>query len=136
MKNMFILLCVTCFPICAFGQDNKYLHIQMQRAQIEKLQQTRDEKYAELQQCAKSAKNFKIAAISTVSAASIGIVVNIALKKKLDALDKKSGAVNGKISDTRSDQQKCIDEMNMYCNAGSTDYDAETCQLYKEEGCE
>ena len=135
MKKISILLCFICCPVCVFCQDERYMHIQMLRAQIERLQKSRDEKYNELNECSKSAQKFKIAAISTVSAASIGIAVNIALKKKLDALDKAMTG-NGKTSDTRSEQQKCIDEMNMYCNAGGADYDEEICQLYKEEGCE
>ena len=136
MKKIFMFLCLVYLPNCAFGDMDKYTQIQMLRSQIEKLQQSRDEKYSELQQCAKDAKNFKIVAASTLSATAVGVAVNVALHKKLAALDAVMASGAGGVADRRSEKQKCLDEKAMYCNVGSSDYDAEICQLYEQEGCE
>lgn len=136
MKNICILMCFICLPICVFGQNARYIQIQMLRAQVEQLEETRDEKRAELNKCVKTAKNFKIAAIATVSATGVGIAANIALHKKLASLGNTATPSGRGVTDTRSDVQKCLDEMSMYCTTGGADYDAETCQLYRDADCE
>ena len=127
MKKLLVLFFIMMHPINAFCDMDKYTQIQMLRAQIETLQKTRSEKYDTLTECERSAKKFKIAGISTVSAASIGFAVNIALQKQLSALDAASSGGAG-VNDARSEMQKCDDTVDMFCNSGLPTYDADICK--------
>ena len=90
----------------AFAMDAHIQH-QMLDSRIEKLQAEYDAKYAELQECAKSVKGFKIAGITTLAATGVGIGANIALHNKLKSMQAASSATGTSIiKDNRPQEDK------------------------------
>jgi hypothetical protein len=124
----------------AIGAASSDIQIQMLTSKLEQLQTERAQKVAELEKCEKNVRGFKTAGIATLSATGVGIGVNIALASKLAAAKSggnsaRSGATGGAAADTRNENQKCLDEKDMYCNAGSQSYNQEFCSLYEQQGC-
>lgn len=80
-----IILIFALFPLSVSAMSDS-VRLDMLNAQIATLEKQRAEKYAELQQCEKTTKGFKIAGISTLAVTGVGIYANIALHKKLSRL--------------------------------------------------
>lgn len=131
---VFGVLFILCTP-GAFASQDKYMQIRMLQHQIESLQSEHAKKYDELAACEKKATTYKIVGVSAMSAATIGLALNVKLQSKLNKLSK-SGGGGSTPGDGRSDVQKCLDEMAMYCDTSGDGYDEITCELYRSEGCE
>ncbi|MCM1294660.1 MAG: hypothetical protein NC311_03805 [Muribaculaceae bacterium] len=91
------------FPLSAFAMSDG-VRLDMLNAQIATLEKQYAEKYAELKQCEKTTKGFKIAGISTLAATGVGIYANIALHEKLKKL-RNAGSGNAAIVRTASEEQ-------------------------------
>lgn len=84
---------------------DKYMQIQLLQNQVETLQAERAKQYEELSKCEKNTKAYKIAGISAVSAAGVGVLINIKLHKRLAELQG-DGDSAGMLSDNRSPAEK------------------------------
>lgn len=123
MKRIVFLFCVFCVVV-AYA-DSSYIDIrsQMLDDEITQLMKQRDEKYAALEQCAKTTKNFKIAGIATLTTTGVGVYANVKLAQKLKG--QTTGGGVGAKSDMRSDEQKVSDECEMWC----TDFPDDAAEL-------
>ena len=92
--KVFVLIFLLFVPMVCTAEMDADIRLQMLDAQIEQLTKQRDERYAELKQCEKKTKGFKIAGITTMTATAVGIVSNIALAEKLKSSS--SGGGGGK----------------------------------------
>lgn len=113
MKKIIYLSFLVCVGVAQaqdVASDGRY---QMLNAEIERLTKQRDEKYAALEQCAKTTKNFKIAGIATLTTTGVGVYANVKLAQKLKG--QTTGGGVGAKSDMRSDEQKVSDECEMWC---------------------
>ena len=86
------------------------MRIQMLDAQIENLEHERAKKLAELQECEKQTKGFKIAGLSTLALTGVGVYANVklseALKKAGNSTSAPSGRNNSNMTDNRSQNDK------------------------------
>ena len=105
-------------PFVSMAGDLPDIKIQMLDSEIEKLTRERDEKYAILQECAKNVKGFKIAGITTLTAAGVGVYANIRLAQKLNEKSLGGSEKNGLKTDTRTEEQKAAFECEMFCADG------------------
>ncbi|MDR1696866.1 MAG: hypothetical protein LBR41_01430, partial [Rickettsiales bacterium] len=84
MKKFFAtVFALTCTAAHAASVD---MQIQMIDSEIARLTIEKQQKYAELDKCAKSVNGFKIAGISLLGLTGVGIAVNISQAVKLDRL--------------------------------------------------
>ena len=117
MKRVIPLILLIC-PIVSICEELPDMNEQILDAQIEKLTQERDEKYAALQECARKTKGFKIAGITTLAATGVGIYANIKLAQKRNGKDSngggKSAATFGRPSGT--DQERKIRSCQQVCD--------------------
>ncbi|MDR1337605.1 MAG: hypothetical protein LBJ73_01075 [Rickettsiales bacterium] len=96
------------------------VQVQMLAARLESLQSERDHKAAELRDCEKNVKGFKVAGIATLSATGIGIGINVALASKLAATKSggSNGARGGAAADMRSSEQVSQDNADLFAELG------------------
>ena len=117
MRKLFLCFCVFAFMSRDLMAATD-IRIQMLDAQIENLEHERETKLAELQQCEKQTKGFKIAGLSTLALTGVGIYANVKLHEELKKASSGSaggGNRKGNITDKRSEEQKISDECKMFC---------------------
>ncbi len=121
--KVLLLIFLLFVPIVTKGNANQEMRIQMLDAQIERLTQQRDKKYAELKQCEKTTKGFKIAGITTLVATGVGIAGNIVLAEKLKEAKSGGGGKTGKgIQDKRSQKEKNDESSKLLCEMGEQEF--------------
>jgi len=120
--KVFVLIFLLFVPMVCTAEMDADIRLQMLDAQIEQLTKQRDERYAELKQCEKKTKGFKIAGLTTMTATAVGMVGNIVLAEKLK--NSSSGGDRGKngITDTRSKEQISNDNKQVLCDAGEIEF--------------
>lgn len=93
-------------------------------AQIARLEQRRDELKQKIEACEQSKKKHKVAGITTVAAAGVGVAANVKLYQKVSSI--KSGGTGGSSGggkgslpkDTRSQEQKDQDSCELFASSG------------------
>ena len=106
MSKFIVLFCSIVFISQAFA--NVDIRIQMLDAQIEQLEHERAQKLADLQECEKKTKGFKIAGLSTLALTGVGVYANIKLNEKLKKQSSVPSGVSGdsKMVDARPQSDK------------------------------
>ena len=115
MKKIIILSLLVLTCVARADDNGADARIKMLDSEIVRLTAERDEKYAALEQCAKTTKGFKIAGISTLVATGFGVYGNIKLAQKINNGGSSSGGSHTIGDDNRSETQKANDECAMFC---------------------
>ena len=105
------------FSFVSYADQASDIKLQMLDSEIERLTKIRDEKYADLKQCEKTTKGFKIAGITTLVATGVGVYADIKLSQKLNGKSSSSGG-NARVVDNRSQEEKNDDSCGVLCDAG------------------
>ncbi len=122
-KTIAALLTVMYF-VDAQADDMQDTLAQMLDTQIQQLESERDAKYAELQQCETTTKNFKIAGSITIAMTTAGIATNVTLAaQRANLAAGGAGGGRGKTpTDTRPQEQKDCSGAQTLCDAGVTEF--------------
>ena len=107
MSKFFLCFCLFVFVSRDVAATTD-IRIQMLDAQIEKLEHERAKKLADLQECEKQTKGFKIAGLSTLALTGIGVYANIKLSEALKKAGNGAfgGRNNSNMTDNRSQSDK------------------------------
>ena len=124
MKTKMIPLIFILCPFVSMAGDLPDIKIQMLDSEIARLTHERDEKYAALQECAKSVKGFKIAGITTLIATGIGVYGNIELAKKLKNKSGGGGGKSARVIDNRPQGEKKNETCELLCLSETSRSDA------------
>ena len=106
MSKLIVVFCSLVFVSQVFAAAD--IRIQMLDAQIEQLEHERAQKLADLQDCEKKTKGFKIAGLSTLALTGVGVYADIKLSEKLKKQSKglSGQGNNSNMLDTRSQSDK------------------------------
>ena len=109
MKKIIILSLLVLTCVARADDNGADARIKMLDSEIVRLTAERDEKYAALEQCAKTTKGFKIAGISTLVATGFGVYGNIKLAQKINNGGSSSGDGAGNVPPPPSAKENLSD---------------------------